>query len=98
MLYDIYLGRYTRKISKASFYAEENSREVSGDMSGKDKGNEAEAAFDSNAYDIDPKCKILVYAFGRIIKFCSIYCPDSIKKHMAPQYKVSEHKYSPARV
>jgi hypothetical protein len=100
MIYDIYLARYTRKIQKASFFVEENSRPDSISMSVKSNTNnyESEAPFESNSYDIDPRCKVLIYAHGRVLKLVSIFIQDSIKKHMAPQYKVSEHKYSPSKV
>lgn len=41
---------------------------------------------------------MLIYAFGKTLKFQAMNLPESIKKYMTPQFKVSEHKYSPVRV
>ena len=57
-----------------------------------------EMKYSTDAFDIDPKAQVLIYAYGRILKFQMINLPDSIQKHMAPQFRVSEHKYSPARI
>mgnify|MGYP000158452503 CR=1 FL=1 len=58
----------------------------------------AEARFTSDAFDIDAKASVLIYAKGRSLKFQSTKMPESIKKYMAPKFLVSENKYSPARV
>ena len=42
--------------------------------------------FQSDAYDIDSKSTILIYASGKDLIFQSIKMPDSIKKHMAPKF------------
>jgi hypothetical protein len=60
--------------------------------------SEAESQHSTDAFDVNPKGDILIYAHGLSLKLQSMSLPDSIKKHMAPQYTASEHKYSPARV
>lgn len=59
---------------------------------------EEEAGFDSNSYDIDPKCRVLIFAFGRYLKLVSTHVPDYILKHLLPSFKAWEHKYSPAKL
>ena len=51
MIYDIYLNRYTRKISKPI--------------------EQGEGKFDSTSFDIDPKCKVLIFAQGKSIQLMS---------------------------
>ena len=63
-------------ITKPSYYEEENSgnrNEHSISMSQKSAKNnyEEEAQFDANSYDIDPKCKILIFSHGRYIRLVS---------------------------
>lgn len=100
MIYDIYLARYTRMITKPSFFQEDENSQRSMSMSQKSllQNYEEESNFDSNAFDLDPRCKILVFAFGRYIKMVQIHMPDFISKFMTPQFKISEHKYSPAKL
>jgi hypothetical protein len=62
------------------------------------KDMDPEAVFSSDAFAVDPQGEKIIYAYGRSLKLQTMSLPDSIKKHMAPQYTASEHKYSPARV
>lgn len=57
-----------------------------------------DAHLQSDAFDIDPFGQILIYSKGGVLNFQSVHLPESIKKHMAPQFRLSEHKYSPARI
>lgn len=98
-IYDISLNRFSRKILKddpnnEAVRSDSDEEELSGDQ----KKMTPEMRYSTDAFDIDPKAQILIYAYGRILKFQMINLPDSIKKHMAPQFRVSEHKYSPARI
>ena len=42
--------------------------------------------FRSEAFDIDCKSSVLIYACGKDLIYQSIKMPDSIKKHMAPKF------------
>jgi hypothetical protein len=57
-----------------------------------------EAPYASDAFDVDAKATILIYAKGRRLMFQAIKMPESIKKYMAPKFLIAENKYSPARV
>jgi len=89
------LNRFTRKILKEDFYSafsmSQSKESAKGEI-------DPEAKFSSDAFDVDPKGEKIIYAYGRSLKLQTMSLPDSIKKHMAPQYTASEHKYSPARV
>jgi hypothetical protein len=41
---------------------------MSDNSSKKDRGEDPEAEFESDAFDVDPKCQVLIYAHGRILK------------------------------
>ena len=76
---------------------DEDEDEENADKKGRES-EEEELPFQSNAFDVDAKAKVLIYAYGRILKFQSIHLPEQIKKYMAPQYRIAEHKYSPAKL
>jgi len=95
-VYDVFQDKQIRKVMKEDVPAEVLS--ASGASDSQFANIDPETDFQTDAFDIDPKGRILVYAYGRILKFQSVGVPESIKKHMAPNFRVSEHKYSPARV
>lgn len=95
-IYNVFQDKQVRKILKY-----EGQAEGHGGAAKSDDGRDnlaAEMKYPSDAFDVDPSGNILIYAQGRILRFKSVGVPDSIKKHMAPNYRLSEHKYSPARV
>ena len=100
-IYDVYKGEQVRKIYKKDVMVDPQSPNDSGEENQQplsDVEKDPDAFMQSDAFDVDPHGQILIYCHGRHLNFQSVNLPDSIKKHMAPQYRVSEHKYSPARI
>lgn len=82
-IYDVLNKRFVRKIKRA--YPSLNRA----DSYERDDGD---------AFDLDFRANVLVYATRDQIKFKSIRLPDLIAKHMAPKFQMAEYKYSPARI
>lgn len=101
LLYDVFSRRPFRKIGKLDYDAVDSESEQSeSGRAGKLRrpAQEEEAQYQSDAFDVDPDARALVYAYGRTLKVQSIRLPASIKRHMAPRFLIADYKYSPARI
>ena len=53
---------------------------------------------DSDAFDIDPEAKFVIYSSGSNLYVKSISVPDILMKHLKPKYRKADYKENPAKV
>ena len=58
----------------------------------------AKIADDSDAFDIDPEARFVIYSSGPLIYFKSITVPDVLMKYLKPRYRKADYKENPAKV